>query len=216
MPNTNSQSRLPAMGQKLADKATRDSVAARLADAAVHKSIAGALALIPSDEALLRDVALSLVTTARHHEAHTLYLLQTVPGLGKMRSRVLLYDIHDSARFPSVQVFLSAGRLVTWRQDSAGKRDGTAGTQIGKAHRKWACSDAAVLCLRDHAAAQTSRARLEHKQGQGKALLVLAQQRARAVDDMLQRQGAFATEMFFPREPIREGMSLTPYWTPRG
>jgi transposase len=54
---------------------------------------------------LLRDVELSIVKTAKHHDANTLYLLQTVPGIGKILSLVLLYEIHDIARFPRVQDF---------------------------------------------------------------------------------------------------------------
>ena len=88
--HTNRQYTLPAMGKKIADKANREGVAERFADAAVHKRIAVDLALLTSDDALLRDVALTLVHTARPHDAHTLHLWQTVPGLGKMLSRVLL------------------------------------------------------------------------------------------------------------------------------
>ena len=54
--NTNSQYTLPAIGTKIAYKANRDGVAERCADPAVHKSIAVDLALITSDDALLRDV----------------------------------------------------------------------------------------------------------------------------------------------------------------
>jgi hypothetical protein len=148
--NTNSQYNLPAIGKKIAYKANRDGVAERFADPAVQKSIEVDLARITYYDALLRDVELSIVQTARHHDAHTLYLLQTVPGIGKMLSLVLLYAIHDMARFPRVQDCLSSCRLVKWARESAGKRDGTSGTKIGNAHRKWAFAEAAVLFLRDH------------------------------------------------------------------
>ena len=36
------------------------------------------------DDRLLSDLALYSVQTARHHDAHTLSRLQTVPGIGKM------------------------------------------------------------------------------------------------------------------------------------
>jgi hypothetical protein len=49
-----------------------------------------------------------------------------------------------------------------------------------------------VLCLRDHAAAQQYLARLEHKHGKGKALIVLAQKRARAVYYRLKRKVALS------------------------
>jgi len=197
--NTNSQYNLPAIGKKIAYKANRDGVADRFADAAVQKSIEVDLALITYYDELLRDVELTIVKTARHHDANTLYLLQTVPGIGKILSLVLLYEIHDIQRFPRVQDFVSYCRLVKCSKESAGKRYGTSGTKIGNAHLKWAFSEAAVLFLRDHAAAQKYLARLEHKHGKGKALTLLAQKLARAVYYMLKRQVAFDTETFFQR-----------------
>jgi len=62
------------------------------------------------------------VQTAKQHEAHTLYLLQTVPGIGKILSLVRLYAIHDIGRFPRVQDFASYARLVKCSKESAGKR----------------------------------------------------------------------------------------------
>jgi len=72
--------------------------------------------------------------------------LQTVPGIGTILRLVLLYDIHDMARFPRVQDFASSCRLVKCAKASAGKRSGTSGTTIGNAHLTWACSEAAVFC----------------------------------------------------------------------
>jgi transposase len=194
--NTNSQYNLPAIGKKIAYKANRDGVAERCADPAVQKSIAVDLALLGSYDALLRDVELTIVKTATHHDANTLYLLQTVPGIGTILSLVLLYEIHDIARFPRVQDFASSCRLVTWAKASAGKRSGTSGSTIGNAHLTWAFSEAAVLCLRDHPAGQTWLPRLEKKHSQGKALTILAHTWARAVYDMLQRQTAFDLDTF--------------------
>jgi hypothetical protein len=86
--NTNSQYNLPAIGKKIAYKANREGVAERFADPAVQKSIEVDLALITYYDELLRDVELTILKTARHHDAHTLYLLQTVPGIGKILSLV--------------------------------------------------------------------------------------------------------------------------------
>src|SRR6266403_3616719 len=82
--HTNSQYNLPAIGKNIASKANRDGVAERCADPAVQKSLEVALALITSDDARRRDVARTIVNTAKHHDAQTLYLLQTVPGSGKI------------------------------------------------------------------------------------------------------------------------------------
>jgi transposase len=195
--NTNSQYTLPAIGTKIAYKANREGVAERCADPAVPKSIEVDLALITSDDELLRDVERTIVTTARHPDANPLALLQTVPGIGTILSLVLLDDIHDINRFPRVQDCLSSGRLVQCAKASAGKRLGTSGATIGKAHLTWAFAEAAVLCLRDHAAAQKYLARLEKKHDKGKALTILAQKLARAVYYRLKRKVAFEREKFF-------------------
>jgi transposase len=197
--HTNSQDNLPAIGQKIAYKANREGVAERFADPAVHKSIAVDLALITYYDELLRDVELTILNTATHHDANTRYLLQTVPGIGTILSLVWLYEIHDIDRFPRVQDFVSDWRLITCAKESAGKRLGTAGTKIGNAHLKWAFSEAAVVFLRDHPPAQTYLARLEKNHDQGKALTVLAQKLARAVYDRLKRHMVFDREQFFQR-----------------
>jgi transposase len=194
--NTNSQYNLPAIGQKIAYKANRDGVAERFADPAVQKSIAVDLALIGYYDALLRDIELTIVKPAKHHDAHTLYLLQTVPGIGKILSLVLLYAIHAIERFPRVQDCASYCRLVTCAKASAGQRSGTSGSKIGNAHLTWACSEAAVLFLRDNPAGQKLLTRLEKKHSKGKALTLLAHTLARAVYDMLQRKTAFALDTF--------------------
>jgi len=193
---TNSQYNLPDIGKKIAYKANRAGVAERFADPAVQKSIEVDLALIDYYDELLRDLELAMVKTAKQHDANTLYLLQTVPGIGKILSLVLLYEMHDIARFPRVQDFVSYCRLVKCAKESAGKRYGTSGTKIGNAYLKWAFSEAAVLFLRNNPAGQTYLARLENKHGKGKALTVLAHKLARAVYYMLQRGTAFDMDKF--------------------
>jgi transposase len=194
--NTNSQYNLPEIGKKLAYKAHRDGVAERFPDPAVHKSMEVDLALLGYYEPLLRDLELHIVKAAKQHDPNTLYLLQTVPGIGKILSLVLLYEIHDIQRFPSVQDFVSYCRLVKCAKESAGKRYGTAGAKIGNAYLKWAFSEAAVLFLRDNPAGQKYLTRLEKKHGQGKALTLLAQKLGRAVYYMLKRQKAFDMDKF--------------------
>jgi transposase len=196
---TNRQYTLPEIGKKIAYKANRDGVAERFPDPAVQKSIAVDLALIGHYDHLLRDVELAVLKTAKQHNAHTLYLLRPVPGIGEILSLVLLYEIHHIERFPRVQDFVSYCRLVKCAQESAGKRYGTSGTKSGNAYLKWAFSEAAVLFLRNNPAGQSSLARIENKHGQGKALTVLAHKLARAVYSMLKRGVAFALNAFLQR-----------------
>jgi transposase len=156
---TNWQYNVPEIGKKIAYKANRTGVAERFPAPAVQKSIEVALALIDYDDQLLRDLELAIVTTAKQHDANTLYVLQTVPGIGKILRLVLLYEIHDIARFPRVQDFVSSCRFVKCAKASAGKRYGTSGTKIGHAYLTWAFSEAAVLFLRNNPAGQKYLAR---------------------------------------------------------
>jgi transposase len=165
----------------------------------VQKSIEVDVALITYDDQLLTDLALSIVKNAKPHDAHTFYRLRSVPGVGKIFARVLLYAIHDIHRFPRVQAFVSSCRLVTCAKESAGKRYGTSGKQIGKAYLQWAFSEAAGLFLRHNPAGQKFLAKLEYRHGQGKALTVLAHKLARAVSYMLKRPTVFDMEMFLHR-----------------
>jgi transposase len=192
--NTNRQDNLPEIGKQLAYKAHRHGVAERVAEPAVQKPMEVDLALITYDDELLQDLELSSLNTAKPHAAHTLDLLQPVPGIGKILSLVLLYASHDIDRFPMGQDVVSYGRLVTWAKESAGKRVGTSGKKIGKAHLKGAFSEAAALFLRNNPAGQQYLARLENKHAKGQALTILAHKLARAVYSRLKRQTAFDME----------------------
>jgi transposase len=171
---TNSQSNLPEIHQKLASKAHRGGVAERFPEPAVQKRLAVDLALIHTSDRLLTGLERDLVQTATAHEAQTFSRRRSIPGVGTILALVLLYEIHHIRRFPRVQACVSYCRLVKCAQESAGKRDGTSGTKIGNAYLKWAFSEAAVLFLRDHPAGQKYLARIARKHGKGKALTLLA------------------------------------------
>jgi transposase len=174
--HTHSQYNLPEIGKKLAYKGNRDGVAERFLEPAVPKSVESDLALIDHYDQLLHDVELTIVQTAKQHNAQALYRRQSVPGIGKIVRLVLLYAMHDITRFPRVQDFVSSCRLVKCAKEAAGKRYGTPGAKIGNAYLTWAFSEAAVLCLRHNPAGQKSLARFETTHGKGKALTVFAHQ----------------------------------------
>ena len=99
---THRQYHWPASGNKIADNTHRAGVAARCADPAVHQSVAVDLALIDSYDQLLQELEWAMVKTAQQHDAHTLSLLQTVPGIGQSLRLVRLEESPASARFPRV------------------------------------------------------------------------------------------------------------------
>jgi len=194
--NTKSQDNVPEIGTNIAYKANREGVAERFDDPAVQKTIEVDLDLITYDDQMLSDLELLIINTAQQHDANTLYLLQTVPGIGKILSLVLLYEIHQIDRFPRVQDFASYGRLVKCAKEAGGKRLGTSGHKIGHAHLKWAFSEAATLFLRGNEPGQKYLARLVKKPDKGQALSILAHKLARAVYFMLKRKTAFDLEPF--------------------
>jgi hypothetical protein len=111
--HTKSQYHLPEIGKKIASKANRAGVAARFADPAVHKTIAVDLALITYDDARLRHRELSIVQTAKQHEAHTLYLFPTVSGIGNILAHQLARAVSDMLKRHMVfdmDLFLRASR----------------------------------------------------------------------------------------------------------
>ena len=171
-------------------------VAEHLPDPAVRASMAMDLALIDHYDTLLTAVELSIVRTAKQHDANAFYRLRSVPGIGKILALVILYEVHDITRFPRVQDFASYCRLVKCAKESAGKRLGSSGKKIGNAHLKWAFSEAAALFLRQNLPGQRSFARLERKHGKGKALSILAHKLARTVYHLLTRQQVFDLERF--------------------
>ena len=161
-----------------------------------RKALRSTWALITYDDQLLTDLELAIVKSAKPHDATTFDRLRSVPGVGKIVALVLLYEIHNIHSFPRVQDVVSSARLVTCAQESAGKRYGTAGTNMGHASLKWAFSEAAVRFLRHKPAGQKFLAKLERKYGQGKALTILAHKLGRAVYYMLKRKTVFDMAMF--------------------
>jgi transposase len=194
--NTNSQCNLPDFGGRIIYKINRPGVAERFEDESVRKSVEVNLALISHYDELIRDLELHITRTAKQHDPDIFHLLHSVPGVGKILSLTILYEIHDIARFPRVQEFASYCRLVKCSRESAGKRYGTGGSKIGNAHLKWAFSEAAVNFLRKNPPGQKFLERLRRKHGKGKSLSILAHKLGRAVYYMLSHHRAFDMQQF--------------------
>jgi transposase len=189
--NTNSQYNLPEIGKKVAYKANREGVAEDFPEPSVRKTIEMDLTLIDHYDKLLSEVELYITRTATAHAVQTFARLQSVPGIGTILALVIRYEIQDLARFPRGQDFVSYCRRVKCAKESAGKRHGLSGKTSGNPQLKWACSQAAVLFLRQNHPGKEYFAKLERKHGKGKALTILAPKLARAVYYMLTREHAF-------------------------
>jgi transposase len=194
--NTRAQYNLPEFGRRIAYPANRDGVPDYFADPSVRKSIEVDLALLDRYDVLINDLALTLVRTAKEHDADAFHRLRSVPGIGKVLALTILYEIHDITRFARVQEFASYARLVKGRKQSGGKLLGTSGAKMGNVHLKWAFSEAAVLFLRHAPGGKKFLAALEKQHGKGKALSILAHKIGRAVFYILVRRTVFSREKF--------------------
>jgi transposase len=194
--NTNSQYNLEEPFGCLTHEKHRTGIVEKFGDPVVQKSMAVDLAMIRHCDLLLGDLERTIIRLARHHNPVSYALLQTIPGVGTILGLVILYEIENIKRFPTVQDFASYSRLVTCSQESAGKKYGSGGNKIGNAHLKWAFSEAAVIFLRGNEPVKKYLDRLTKKHGKGKALSILAHKLGRAVYYMLKHKEAFDQEKF--------------------
>jgi transposase len=195
--NTNSQYNMQEFGRKIAYRSNREGLAESFADPLVQKSIEVDVQLIDTYHTLIRGMELEILTQAKQLDPISLQLLRTIHGVGEILAMVILYEIHDIARFPQVGNFLSYCRLVKCQRESGGKKSPSKNNKIGNVNLKWAFSEAACLFLRDNQAAQSYHDRLVSRYGKGKAMSIIAQKLGRSVYAMLKRKEPFDVKRFF-------------------
>ena len=195
--NTNSQYNLPPFTKRIDRASNRVGVVDRFEDPSVRASIQIDLDMLDQYDRVIRQLEVSLVRRARIDDPTTYHLLRTVTGIGKVLALIIMYEIHDIARFPRVQDFVSYCRLIKCDKESAGKKYGYSGTKIGNAHLKWAFSEATCLMMRDSAEAKKFVERRTKKHGKGKAMSILSARIGRAVYIILKRKVPFEPALFF-------------------
>lgn len=183
--------------EKMLQYACNRDILDRFEQLGARQSVEADLQLIGHYDQLLKQLESNLQQQAKLHDAQACFLLQTIPGVGKLLSLLFLYEIHNINRFPTVGDFLSYARLVTPKQFSDGKITGQGGAKIGNAHLKWAFSEAAIMMLRYSERAQQFLARKQKKYGNGRAMTMLARKIARTVYYMWKRKEAFDAVKFF-------------------
>ena len=189
--NTNSQYNLPDAFGCIAKPKNRNGIVEKFQHPAVQQSIAMDIEAIRAYDGILAQLENSIIKMANHHDPVSYALLQTIPGVGKILALVMLYEIENIRRFPSVQDFVSYSRLVKCAKESNGKKCGSGGGKIGNAHLKWAFSEASILFIKGNEPAKKYLERLTHKHGKAKALSILAHKLGRAVYFMLKNKEAF-------------------------
>jgi len=195
--NTNTQYNYPEIGKNLRYKSNRKLVDGRFSDPSAQRSVDLDIQLINFYDKQLSSVEFYIRKNARVHDYHSYMLLKSVPGIGDIISLVILYEIHNINRFPTVQDFASYSRLIKCRAESAGKTYGSSGAKIGNAHLKWAFSEACVIFLRGNPTAKMYVNKLTKRHNKGKALSILAHKLGRAVYFILKRKQPFNMQRFF-------------------
>lgn len=163
---------------------------------ALQHSIDMDLNLIGFNTAELARIERLIYKDVRKHQLKDLHLIKSVIGVGDLLGSLILLEIGDLARFPTVKHFASYARLVKCQAESAGKIYGTQGNKIGNAHLKWAFSEVAIIYLGNSERAAAYLTKLQRRMTKAKALSVLAHKLGRAVYYLLKNQQPFDEHRF--------------------
>ena len=116
--NTASQYNLPDPLGSVAKPSQREGLPQKFKDPIVRGMVEIDLATIEHYDQLLGVLERQLEKVAMSHAPVSLALLKSIPGVGRILSLVILYEIEDIARFPRVQDFISYCRLVKPAKES--------------------------------------------------------------------------------------------------
>ena len=195
--NTNAQYNLPAFQKRINYGSNRAQLPEHFPEPMVSKSIQADIEVLDALHQVLLKVEKAVLDQARDHDPLALQLIGTVPGIGKILSLVILYEIQDISRFSAAGNFISYSRLVKCARESSGKKSGARNSKIGNVHLKWAFSEAAVTFLRNNEPAQRYHHKLVSKYGKAKALSIIAQKLGRTLYYMLKHKEAFDPNRFY-------------------
>lgn len=189
--------------KKLQYASNREGVAEAFTDEATRYSIEVDLELLQYYDTLVKRTEVYLERAAKVHDANNFFLLQTIPGVGRILAMTLLYEIHTVQRFPDVGKFLSYARLVRCQHTSAGKNYGSPGSKIGNAYLKWAFSEIVPLIKRQCKEVKAYCERIERRHSKARANAILATKLGRAVYFMLKRRDVFSLEKLIGKQAAK-------------
>ena len=194
--NTLSQYNLPPNTQNLRYAKHREALRSISTDTSVQHSIDLDVNRIDFYDQQLANLEGYLRQQAQTFNRSTILLLKSIPGVGRILSMTILFEIGTIDRFKRVQDFVSYCRLVKCQRQSAGKTYGTGGAKIGNAYLRWAFGEAAVLFLRGNPDAQSWLKKKANQHNKAKALTILAHKLGRTTYFMLKRGQLFDQNKF--------------------
>ena len=122
-------------------------------------------------------------------------LLKSVPGFGKILPLVVLYEVDEISRFPTVRDFCSYAMLAPPDSESAGKIVGVQGRKMGNHYLKWAFTQAVIIAKRAGPFKKYAD-RLTARHGKRTANAILAHRLGIAVYFMLRNRTVFDPASF--------------------
>lgn len=140
----------------------------------------------------LRNMVLKHTRLTAAPEFHQ---LRSVPGFGEILPLVVLYEIDDIARFPTVRDFCSYAMVIPPDGTSAGKIVSNQGRKMGNHYLKWAFMQAVIIAKRSGPFKQYAE-KLTRKHDKHGANAILAHRLAIAVYFMLRNKTVFDLRKF--------------------
>jgi transposase len=189
--NTFTQYNVPTASGKGRDRLREGDVGSSFEDGSVQVMLDADVEVIEQLDETIARLETHVLKHAKVHDPARLHLLQTIPGVGKVLSLVMLYEIQDVDRFENIGQFVSYARLVSCAKESAGKKQGSGGRKIGNAHLKWAFSEAAALMIRSSPEAKAFMEKMTRQRGKARAVALVAAKIGRAVYWMMKRKQPF-------------------------
>jgi transposase len=195
--NTHTQYNVPTASGKGRDRLREGIAATAFADPSVRTMLDADSEVIAQLDKTITTLETHVLKHAKVHDPVRLSMLQTITGVGKVLSLVMLYEIQNVDRFENIGQFVSYARLVSCAKESAGKKQGTGGRKIGNAHLKWAFSEAAALMIRSSPEAKAFMEKMTRQRGKARAVALVAAKIGRAVYWMTKRQRPFDARRFW-------------------
>jgi transposase len=195
--NTFTQYNVPTASGKGRDRLREGDVGSSFEDGSVQVMLDADVEVIEQLDETIAKLETHVLKHAKVHDPIRLHLLQTIPGVGKVLSLVMLYEIQDVDRFENIGQFASYARLVSCAKESAGKKQGSGGRKIGNAHLKWAFSEAAALMIRSSPEAKAFMEKMTRQRGKARAVALVAAKIGRVVYWMMKRKQPFDARQFW-------------------
>jgi transposase len=189
--NTHTPYNVPTASGKGRDRLREGITATAFEDPSVQMMLDADIEVVEQLDETIATLETHVLKHAKVHDPARLHLLQTINGVGKVLSMVMLYEIQDVNRFANVGQFASYARLVACAKESAGKKQGSGGRKIGNAHLKWAFSEAAALMIRSSPEAKAFMEKMTRQRGKARAVALVAAKIGRAVYWMMKRKQPF-------------------------